>query len=150
MTPESKRAVKIIAIIAGAILIASVATILIVKKIQKDKAEAEALKAADAANSAAPKTTTTAPASSSGLPSSGSSTSSFEGRVFTKLEVEKMQSELIVIGTVFSKPDIVDAIRSTGGVDGVIGNGFKTAFNLAIQYGLLKDLDTLYLDATKV
>lgn len=141
MTPENKKVVKIIAISAGVILILAVITVLIVKQIQKGREEKGGV--SDEGNSAPSKSYPT----SSG---SGSSTSSFGGRTFSKAEIEKMQSYLFNMGAMAMNELIVSSIRDTGGIDGKIGTGFKNAYNEAIRVGIIKSLNDLYTQAMKL
>jgi uncharacterized membrane protein len=144
MTPENKKVLKIIAISAGVILILTVVTILIVTQAQKRREAREAKEASgvsDGGDSAPSKSST---GTSSG---GGSSTSSFGGRTFSKVEIEKMQSYLFNMGAMAVNDKIVSAIRDSGGIDGKIGTGFKTAYNEAIRIGIIKSLDDLYTQA---
>ncbi|MNJ85720.1 hypothetical protein D3C87_31990 [compost metagenome] len=141
MTPENKKVVKIIAISAGVILILAVITVLIVKQVQKGREEKGGV--SDEGDSAPSKSYPT----SSG---SGSSTSSFGGRTFSKAEIEKMQSYLFNMGAMAMNELIVSSIRDTGGIDGKIGTGFKNAYNEAIRVGIIKSLDDLYTQAMKL
>lgn len=142
MTPENKKVVKIIAVSIGIILVLSVITILIIKQVQKGREEREASRISDGGDSAPSKP-------SSGTSGGGSSTSSFGGRTFSKAEIEKMQSYLFNMGAMAMNDTIVSAIRDTGGIDGRIGTGFKTAYNEAIRIGIIHSLDELYSEAMK-
>jgi hypothetical protein len=142
MTPENKKVVKIIAVSIGIILVLSVITILIIKQVQKGREEREASRISDGGDSAPSKP-------SSGYSGGGSSTSSFGGRTFSKAEIEKMQSYLFNMGAMAMNDTIVNAIRDTGGIDGKIGTGFKTAYNEAIRIGIIHSLDELYSEAMK-
>lgn len=145
MTPENKKVVKIIAVSLGIILVVSVITVLIVKQVQKS---AEARKAKEAGGIS--ERGDSAPSKpSSGTSSGGSSTSSFGGRTFSKEEITKMQSYLFNIGAMGMNETIVSAIRDSGGIDGKIGNGFKTAYNEALRVGYIKSIDDLYTQAMK-
>jgi hypothetical protein len=141
MTPENKKVVKIIALSVGIILVLTVITVLIVKQIQKGRDE-EASRISDGGDSAPSKP-------SSGYSGGGSSTSSFGGRTFSKEEIEKMQSYLFNMGAMAMNDTIVSAIRDTGGIDGKIGTGFKTAYNEAIRIGIIHSLNELYSEAMK-
>lgn len=142
MTPENKKVVKIIAVSIGIILVLSVITILIIKQVQKGREEREASRISDGGDSAPSKP-------SSGTSGGGSSTSSFGGRTFSKAEIEKMQSYLFNMGAMAMNDTIVSAIRDTGGIDGRIGTGFKTAYNEAIRIGIIHSLEELYSEALK-
>lgn len=139
MTAENKKVVKIIAVSAGIVLILTVITILIVKQVQKAREAREASRITDGGDSA--------PSKPSSGTSGGTSTSSFGGRTFTKNEIIKMQSYLFNMGAMAMNDTIVSAIRDTGGIDGKIGNGFKTAYNEAIREGIIYSLDDLYTKA---
>lgn len=142
MTPENKKVVKIIAVSVGIILVLSVITILIIKQVQKGREEREQSRISDGGDSAPSKP-------SSGYSGGGSSTSSFGGRTFSKEEIEKMQSYLFNMGAMAMNDTIVSAIRDTGGIDGKIGTGFKTAYNEAIRIGIIHSLNELYTEAMK-
>lgn len=144
MTPENKKVLKIIAISAGIILILAVITILIVQQVKKRREEGEESGISDGGDSAPSKPST---GTSSG---GGSSTSSFGGRTFSKAEIVKMQSYLMNMGAMAMNDKIVSAIRDSGGIDGKIGTGFKTAYNEAIRVGIIKNLDDLYTQAMKL
>lgn len=139
MTPENKKVIKIIAVSVGVILVLTAITILIVKQVQKAREEREATRIAEAGSSA--------PSKPSSGASSGVSTSSFGGRTFSKTEIEKMQAYLFNMGAMAMNDTIVSAIRDTGGVDGKIGTGFKTAYNEAIRVGIIHSLEELYIQA---
>lgn len=141
MTPENKKVVKIIALSVGIILVLTVITVLIVKQIQKGRDE-EASRISDGGDSAPSKP-------SSGSSGGGSSTSTFGGRTFSKEEIEKMQSYLFNMGAMAMNDTIISAIRDTGGIDGRIGTGFKTAYNEAIRIGIIHSLEELYSEALK-
>jgi hypothetical protein len=141
MTPENKKRLKIIALSVGIIIVLAVITALIVKQIQKGRDE-EASRISDGGDSAPSKP-------SSGYSGGGSSTSSFGGRTFSKEEIEKMQSYLFNMGAMAMNDTIVSAIRDTGGIDGKIGTGFKTAYNEAIRIGIIHSLNELYSEAMK-
>ncbi len=143
MTPENKKVVKIIALSLGAIIVLAVITILIVKQVQKGREAREESRISDGGDSAPAKSN---PTSSGG----GYSTSSFGGRTFSKTEIEKMQSFLFNMGAMAMNDTIVSAIRDSGGIDGKIGTGFKTAYNEAIKIGIIKSLDDLYTQAMKL
>lgn len=142
MTPQNKKIVKIIAVSAGIVLVLTVITILIVKQVQKSREQREASRISGEGDSAPSKT---------GWNSSGSSssTNSFGGRTFTETEIIKMQSYLFNMGAMAMNETIVSAIRDTGGIDGKIGTGFKTAYNEAIRTGLIHSLEDLYTQAMK-
>lgn len=142
MTPENKRIVKIIAISAGVVLILTVITVLIVRQVQKGR-EARENGVSDEGDSSPSKP-------SSGTSGGSYSTSSFGGRTFSKAEIEKMQSYLFNMGAMAMNELIVSSIRDTGGIDGKIGTGFKTAYNEAIRVGIIKGLDDLYTQAMKL
>ena len=146
MTPENKKVIKVIAISAGIILIVTVATIIIIKQVEKSRATKEAEEKDGVSDGGNPAPYKPSSGSSSG---GGSSTSSFGGRTFSKSEIEKMQSYLFNMGAMKMNDKIVSAIRDSGGIDGKIGNGFKTAYNEALRVGIIKNLDDLYTQAMK-
>lgn len=148
MTAENKKVVKILAISVGVILILTGITILIVKQVQKNRDAREALKAsADSKGTDSPPAKTSS--GTSGSTSGSSSTNTFGGRTFSKTEIERMQAYLLSSGAIERNELIVSSIRDTGGIDGKIGTGFKTAYNEAIRIGLIKSLDDLYTQAMK-
>lgn len=63
---------------------------------------------------------------------------------YTSLEIERMQTWLVQAATIERNSVILNAIRSTGGIDGKMGNGFYTALNEAIKRGYVKSLADLY------
>ena len=146
MTPENKKVVKIIAVSVGVILIVTVATIIIIKQVEKSRAKKEAEEKDGVSNDG-----DSAPSKPSTGTSSGgsSSTSSFGGRTFSKAEIEKMQGYLFNMGAMANNDTIVSAIRDSGGIDGKIGTGFKTAYNEAIRIGIIHSLDEIYSEAMK-
>lgn len=143
MTPENKKTIKVLAIAVGIILVLAVIAILIGQKIKRDREAREESGTSDGGS--APSATGSASTSSGG----GSSTSSFGGRTFSKTEIEKMQSFLFNMGAMAMNELIVGSIRDTGGIDGKIGTGFKTAYNEAIRIGIIKSLNDLYTQAMK-
>lgn len=56
---------------------------------------------------------------------------------YTTEHIKRMQSYLLNLGMSNSNNDIIDAIQLTGGVDGVIGDGFRFALSTAIEKGYL-------------
>lgn len=145
MTAENKKVVKILAVSVGIILILTAVTILIVKQVQKSRDAREALKNSNNDS----KGTNPAPAKTGSNASGSTSTNTFGGRTFTKAEIEKMQSFLFNTGAMALNEVIVSSIRDTGGIDGKIGAGFKTAYNEAVRIGMIKGLDDLYIKAMK-
>lgn len=141
MKAENKKVVKVLAISIGGILILTVITVLIVQNIRLRKAEREAGESFSSGDSG------TFKAGNSSLV--GSSINSFEGRTFLKTEIEKMQSFLFNRGAMAMNEVIVSSIRDTGGIDGKIGAGFKTAYNEAVRIGIIQNLDNLYTQAMK-
>lgn len=144
MTAENKKVVKILAVSVGVVLILTAITILIVKQVQKNREKREALKASENSSGG-----NSVPAKSSLGTSNSSSLNTFGGRTFSKAEIEKMQSYLLNVGAMALNEVIVSSIRNTGGIDGKIGTGFKTAYNEAIRAGYIKSLDDLYTQAMK-
>lgn len=138
MTPEGKRTVKIIAIVGGIALILTAITILIVQQVQKARAEREEEEAAASSKPAPQHTSPTA-----------LSVATLEGRTFTKAEVEKMQSYMLIIGQFAQNEYIISNIRDTGGIDGKIGQGFKNALAECIRLKVVSGLDQLYTFAMK-
>lgn len=107
-----------IALIAGILLLLGALTFVIVKVVQakKDKDE-EPLDEPERATS-----------SSSNSPSSGVGSSM----------IQKMQTVLLNMGIVYKNQEIIDAIMLTGGIDGVKGEGFDRALEVAIENSYLK------------
>ncbi len=73
--------------------------------------------------------------------SSGSTSSSVS---YTKDEIKGMQNWLMVRAINANNQVIIQAIETTGGIDGKIGAGFRTAEAEAIRIGLIKDRASLY------
>ena len=57
--------------------------------------------------------------------------------------IKKMQSYLLNVGIINNNNEIIDAIRLTGGIDGIRGNGFDAALRMAIEKGYVKSYDDL-------
>lgn len=140
MTVKEKKVVKIVGLSLGGAIILTVIIILIVKQVQKSR-DAKLAVEATGSNSSG----TNSGSSSSGH--SSSSTSSLNGRTFSKAEIEKMQSYLFNMGAMAMNELIVSSIRDSGGIDGKIGNGFKTALSEAIRINIVDSLDDLYTQA---
>lgn len=66
---------------------------------------------------------------------------------YSKEDVKKMQTWLYWKGALSLNQTIMDAISTTGGIDGIIGTGFKTALNEAIKQGYVKSIEDLYSKA---
>jgi hypothetical protein len=141
MTVKEKKVVKIVGLSLGGAIILTVIIILIVKQVQKSRDA----KSVEDLGSSSPKINTGS--NSSGY--SSSSTSSLNGRTFSKTEIEKMQSYLFNMGAMAMNELIVSSIRDSGGIDGKIGNGFKTALSEAIRINIVNSLDDLYTQAMK-
>ena len=71
------------------------------------------------------------------------------GSGYTKDEVKAMQLWLIQKAATNNNNVIISAIRTTGGIDGIIGEGFYTALREAIAQGYVTSLGDLYKKATK-
>ena len=71
------------------------------------------------------------------------------GSGYTKDEVKAMQVWLIQKAATNNNNAIISAIRTTGGIDGIIGEGFYTALREAIAQGYVTSLNDLYKKATK-
>ena len=71
------------------------------------------------------------------------------GSGYTKEEVKAMQVWLIQKAATNNNNVIISAIRTTGGIDGIIGEGFYTALREAIAQGYVTSLGDLYKKATK-
>jgi hypothetical protein len=140
MTIKQKKIVKIGALSLGGAILLTVIIILIVKQVRKSR-EAKASEGTGGSIKI-----TTNPSSSS---SSGSSTNTLNGRTFSSTEIEKMQSYLFNMGAMAMNELIVSSIRDSGGIDGKIGNGFKTALTEAIRINIVSSLDDLYTQAMK-
>lgn len=63
-------------------------------------------------------------------------------------EIKKMQTWLYWKGIFKLNKIITDAIGNSGGIDGVVGTGFKTALNEAVKQGYVLSLTDLYNKAT--
>ena len=74
----------------------------------------------------------------------GSSPKTGTAGLYSKSEIENMQSWLLSTGISNSNQVIIDAINTTGGVDGKIGNGFWTALTEAKKEGYVENLEELY------
>lgn len=59
-------------------------------------------------------------------------------------EIINMQAWLLSIAIKNDNQLIIDAIQTTGGVDGYIGTGFNTALAEAIKQGYVTSLNDLY------
>lgn len=132
MKPQHKAVWRTVGITAGVLLIVSAIVIIIV--IQKKKREEQA---DDTPETAAPKT------------SSGSTSKSSSNGKYTKEEVENMQAMLLNYGIMGYNQVIIKAIQDTGGIDGVIGDGFRTALAEAIRAGYFKSLEELHYFANR-
>lgn len=130
MKPEHKAVWRTIGITAGVLLILSGIVVIIV--IQKKKREEQVN---DTPTAAEQRSTTTSKPSTNGK--------------YTKEEVENMQSLLLNYGFMGYNQVIIKAIQDTGGIDGVIGDGFYTALNEAIKQGYFESLDQLYYFANR-
>ncbi len=58
-------------------------------------------------------------------------------------QIKKMQALLLNIGINYNNNQIIDAIQLTGGIDGIMGDGFNLALNVAIENGYVESLDDL-------
>jgi hypothetical protein len=141
MTPENKKVVKIIVVSVGVAMILTVITILIVKQVRNSREENDT--DSESGDPAPSKSNQTSSSSGSG------SMNTLNGRTFTKIEIEKMQSFLFNMGAMAMNELIVSKIRDSGGIDGKIGTGFKAAFNEAIRINIVKNLDDLYTQAMR-
>lgn len=129
MTAESKTIWKTVGITAGVILIIGAIVIIVIQRRKRN----EELEDIDYA-----------PEKSSGSSSSGSSVNNSG---FTTEEVKRMQSWLVKIATMWQNSVIVNAIQSTGGIDGKLGSGFNKALAEAIRVKYVTDIHDLYVQA---
>lgn len=60
-----------------------------------------------------------------------------------KEQIKKMQALLLNIGINNNNNEIIDAIQLTGGIDGIMGDGFNLALSVAIENGYIESLDDL-------
>lgn len=144
MTPEAKKVLKVALISVGIITIITVIAVLVIKKIQKDKEEKEADKEEPQSKTVYVHQTPTG-----GSSASASTTNTLNGRVYTRAEIEKMQSYLVHMGSVKNNMTIVKSIQDNGGIDGKIGSGFKAALKEALRIKMVNDQDDLYARAIK-
>lgn len=63
---------------------------------------------------------------------------------YTKAEIENMQAWLLETAGTECNHRIIDLIMTTGGIDGIIGKGFRGALDEAISHGYVKDLVDLF------
>lgn len=63
---------------------------------------------------------------------------------YSSSEIKGMQTWLIRKATAERNNVILEAIRTTGGIDGIIGPGFNTALREAIAKGYVQSLKDLY------
>lgn len=138
MTPQDRPVWKTVALVAGITLLAAAITFAVVMYFRNRKTDDgdENPYAKDT------KPTGSAPSSGSSGSSSGSGSS---GSYYTADEIKKMQTYMIVRANMLQNHVILDAIYSTGGIDGKIGSGFNKALKEAIRVGVVKDLKDLYV-----
>lgn len=67
-----------------------------------------------------------------------------DSEVYTKIEIENMQTRLLELASENSNHKMIEFIISTGGVDGIIGKGFRSALNEAIENKYVLDLKDLF------
>ncbi len=134
MTTEKKKVWKTIAIVVGALLIASAIGYGIYKWSTDDEPEDD-----EKQSDPEPKTTP-----SSSTPRSYS-TPTYDNKGYTTEQVEKMQTWLIRMAAFKNSPAILRAIQETGGVDGRMGTGFNAALTEAIRLGWVSGLTDLYI-----
>lgn len=70
--------------------------------------------------------------------------SSDNSKAYSKGEIENMQAMLLELASDNCNHRIIDFIMSTGGVDGFIGRGFRSALNEAIDQDYIVDLKDLF------
>lgn len=125
MNAKQKKIVKVVGISAGVLLlIGGIVALIIYKQRQKELADEPTF-------------------INNGSGSTGSSYTP-TSQSYTPVEIERMQSWLMQVGLTYGNSIIVDAIRTTGGIDGKIGKGFNTALDEAIRKGYVKSLSDLY------
>lgn len=135
MSEKTKKAWKIVGIVAGVLLlIGGTVGFFVWRNRNKDGDESDE-------NPYVTKNTTSG-ASSSTSSSSGSGSSSSQS--YSKEEIKKMQSWLLSRGIFHFNTTVINAIQSTGGIDGVIGPGFNKALAEAIKQGWVMGMLDLY------
>lgn len=136
MTPDKKRIWKTVAIVAGITLVLTSIVIIIYQQHKKKKDETEDENPYVAAKPSGASAVNSSSASSAGAVYTNGS--------YTKAEVERMQSWLFSVATIWHNNVIVDAIRNSGGIDGKMGNGFNKALTEAIRVKYVTNLQDLY------
>lgn len=125
MNAKQKKIVKVVGISAGALLlIGGIVALIVYKQRQKDLADEPTF-----INNGSGST-------------GGSYTPTSQG--YTPTEIERMQAWLMQVGLTYGNSIIVDAIRTTGGIDGKMGKGFQSALDEAIRKGYVKSFSDLY------
>ena len=117
-----------IALIAGIVILLGAITFLIVKLVQAKREAKEEEELAVAPRAVSPPSQQSSQAQ---VQNSGSEL------------IKKMQSYLLNVGIINNNNEIIDAIRLTGGVDGIRGDGFNAALQMAIEKGYVKSYDDL-------
>lgn len=125
MNAKQKKLVKVVGISAGVLLLIGGIVALIIYKQRQKELEDEPIFINNGSGS-----------------TGGSYTPTSQS--YTPREIERMQAWLMQVGLTYGNSIIVDAIRTTGGIDGKIGRGFNTALDEAIRKGYVKSLSDLY------
>lgn len=134
MTEQSKKILKGVGITVGILLILGIGIMIYFKSTksnEEDEEENPYIKPKQAASS-------TNATSSGGV-----------NPEYTKAEIKRMQSWLLSTSRLIMNTYIERAITDSGGLDGVIGSGFRKAEAEAIRIGLLKDRNDLYIRSNK-
>ena len=126
MNERNKKIAKIVLLIVWFATIAGLGIYIVSKLVQSKKDDSKDELEAELAKSAM-----------SGSQGSSAQTSS------AIIQIKKMQTWLLNIGVNNNNNEIIDAIRLTGGIDGIMGDGFNLALNVAIENGYVESLDDL-------
>ena len=129
MTPENKRILKIVGISVGIALVLTAISIGLYKYFHRNDENIE---------------TESDEPSQNNYNQSKPQVVNYYNSGFSKDQIEQMQSWLVKIGSLWHNDLIVRAIRDSGGIDGVIGNGFNTALKEAIRVNYVTDIQDLY------
>lgn len=124
MNTEPKDRIGKIALIIGLLMLLSAGIILAVHLIQKNKQRK--LDSQDHS-----------------IPEKAVSTSAGQTLSSQSALIKKMQSYLLNLGINYNNHIIIDAIRLTGGIDGIEGDGFRLALQEAIKNGYIESRTAL-------
>jgi hypothetical protein len=129
MEAQTKKILKGVGITVGILLIVGIGVMIYIKSTKKGDGDED-------------ENPYTKPRQPNG--NTGSTSGSINAVSYTINQIKGMQNWLMIRAINANNQVIIQAIENTGGIDGVIGSGFRKAEAEAIRIGLIRDRAQLF------